>query len=185
MADFDLVRFVSGRVRRSSSFRIRLSCVRVLAIWKDPRVLPCARAARRQGDGLRLRRRIPSTGSGSGICDWLFSARFRGRRLGSGRRLRRRRAGRRLLLRGGRLRTRNAALSRVGAPDAEAGTVRMPCPYQHISRGGFQRRDDFALFFFQLFKDAIEIVPVEADVGCSARQLVSFEDSWEAARNAV
>ena len=156
--------------RELSSFGVARLCVPVPAIWKDPRVLPCVRAGGRRGDGLRRRQSIPSTGSGFGICDWLFLARFRGRRRGTALRLRPRRGGRRLLLRGVTVAGRRVLTRARCVPSADLG---MPCAYgpraSAAALSATQRRDDFALFFFEFVEDAIEIVPIETDVGCSAR----------------
>src|SRR5580700_4317626 len=78
-----------------------ISCARpreVVAASRDSTILPCARVAGRRDDGLRRARLIPSTENASGICDLLFSARFRDRRREIAPHLPRRKAGRRLLL---------------------------------------------------------------------------------------
>ena len=40
-------------------------------------------------------------------------------------------------------------------------------------------------FFLEFGKDAVEVVPVEADAGCFAGELEGFEESWHGAGNAV
>src|SRR5580658_8332000 len=156
----------------------------VVGASRDPTILPCVRGAGRLGAGLRRARPLPSTENGIGTCDWLSSARFQDRRRGSARRLPRRRAGRRLLLRGahglpcpyGWLRS-CGRLHRCG--------LRATCCWRGWRRrGGFERCEYLALLFVEFFEDAGKIVPVETDVRGATSQLVSFEDAGKRARDA-